>query len=308
MSYIPYDMLDKDPFPTAPKLESLYHVGQRRIWDGKQVLEDLLQKHGAVELPEGETEAVRDLFAVLLWGELAAWKISAALAYDLDTLEAKLAATAQAHDESRHFYVMKDYLALLGPIPRSLKPKTNKMLTMVMGADTTAKMLVGMQLMIEPMALTLFKLVRKLKPEPVLEELLVLIERDEARHVGLGTLYLPEVLRQISSSEEAGLAVWQMRMYMAQFEMLKEMAPAFEALGISVREVFESGRKKQVAALRALMEEMGEAVLVVETMLRVIDFKAELDFPERDVGLIDRIRSGMKAAKEAPQALRAGIP
>jgi hypothetical protein len=49
-----------------------------------------------------------------MWGELAAWKISAQLADELEPLEAKLAATSQVHDEARHFYVMHDYLDALG--------------------------------------------------------------------------------------------------------------------------------------------------------------------------------------------------
>ena len=49
---------------------------------------------------------------MLMWGELAAWRISAQLADRLEPLEMKMAATSQAHDEARHFYVMHDYLEL----------------------------------------------------------------------------------------------------------------------------------------------------------------------------------------------------
>src|SRR5436305_10160736 len=59
------------------------------------------------------------VFSIILWGELAAWVISADLAERLDDVEAKMAATSQAFDEARHFNTMRDYLLELGgEIPR----------------------------------------------------------------------------------------------------------------------------------------------------------------------------------------------
>ena len=65
---------------------------------------------------------------------------------------AKLAATSQTHDEARHFYVMADYLKTLGVIPRELGPRTTRILNGTLQAPTLAQRLIGMQLMIEPMA------------------------------------------------------------------------------------------------------------------------------------------------------------
>ena len=48
--------------------------------------------------------------SVLLWGELAAWSISADLALKLTDTDAKMAASSQVFDEARHFYVLRDYL------------------------------------------------------------------------------------------------------------------------------------------------------------------------------------------------------
>ena len=71
--------------------------------------------------------------------------------------EARMAATSQAHDEARHYYVMKDYLQLLGHVPESIDKHADEFLESILRADTTAKMLLGMQLMVEPMALTLLR-------------------------------------------------------------------------------------------------------------------------------------------------------
>ena len=34
-----------------------------------------------------------------------------------------MAATGQAHDEARHFYVMRDYLSEIGPVPKNFTEK-----------------------------------------------------------------------------------------------------------------------------------------------------------------------------------------
>ena len=119
-----------------------------------------------------------------MWGELAAWKISAQLADVLVPLEAKLAASSQVHDEARHFYVMHDYLEALGEKPPVLDYWSKRVLTMTLDTKSLAKKLLGMQLTIETIALTIFQRVRELEVEPVLTELLPYYERDEARHVG----------------------------------------------------------------------------------------------------------------------------
>ncbi|MCO4743540.1 MAG: ferritin-like domain-containing protein [Proteobacteria bacterium] len=288
----------------ARKLEKLYHQGQRRAWKGKDVLAELLERHGGIQLPDEQVEAVRALFAVILWGELAAWKISAALADELEPLEAKMAATAQVHDEARHFYVMHDYLEALGSVPSELGPATQRVLSGTLEADTIVKKLLGMQLMIEPLALTLFHLVRRMKLEPVLAELLVYFEQDEARHVALGVLHLPQMLEGMRVREAADLHVWQIREYFAQFAMMKELEPHFRALGIHPRQVIALGRQKQMLAMQMLIDEIGVDLPVVEVFRRVTDFRAELDFPEegqpRDFP--SRLRAGLAAALHSAEA------
>ena len=118
---IRYDMFDHDrtnrEVKSARSLERIYHKGQDYVWDGKKTLAELLEKHGKIDLDPKKMEPLCRIFAVIFWGEMAAWRVSTELATELVSLEAKMAATAQAHDEARHFYVMHDYLTLLGYEP-----------------------------------------------------------------------------------------------------------------------------------------------------------------------------------------------
>ncbi|MCA9620817.1 MAG: ferritin-like domain-containing protein, partial [Myxococcales bacterium] len=190
---IRYDMFDivrnAEEARRLSKCERIYHRGQTLAWDGKDILGSLLAEHGAPQIEPDKKEALKRVFAIILWGELAAWKISAQLADRLVPLEAKMAATSQAHDEARHFYVMHDYLKLLDYVPERMDRAPQALLDLVLNTDNLAYKILGMQLMIETIALTIFQTVRELEVEPIITELMKYYEKDEARHVGLGMQY-----------------------------------------------------------------------------------------------------------------------
>jgi hypothetical protein len=155
-------------------------------------------------------------------------------------------------------------------------------------------MLLGMQMMVEPMALTLFKVVRKNNIDPVLSDLLVMFEKDEARHVALGTIYLPKLLSEMTIIQKADLIMWQFLGYMKQFETLRSLKEDFITLGISPRKVFELGRKKQVKAMETLSEGLGKRYPFMDAMLQFIDMRAEISFPEKPTRYTDRLKNAVR--------------
>jgi len=282
----------------ARKLEGIYHKGQQKAWDGRATLDELLARHGPITLPREKRDAIHGLFAVILWGELAAWKVSADLALQLEPLEAKMAATSQAHDEARHFYVMHRYLSALGEAPRNVGPRTTRVLLGALYARSLAKKVVGMQMMIEPMALALFQLLRESRVEPVLSDLLELYERDEARHVALGVLHLPRLLRSMTMAETVDLYAWEFREYWRQLAMMHELEPYFDALDIDMRRVLEIGRTKQLRAISMLQDELGTPMPVLEAFVRFFDAKVEIEFPTDAEGpFTTRMRNVLLAAQ-----------
>src|SRR5689334_24066633 len=88
------------------KLERIYHLSQEHAWDGRAVLDGLIAKHGGIQLAPERRASLAKIFSIILWGELAAWIVSADLAERIEDVEAKMAATSQTFDEARHFYVM----------------------------------------------------------------------------------------------------------------------------------------------------------------------------------------------------------
>lgn len=256
---LPYDMFDvtysDKEARRAKRMESIYHVGQDRIWDGREVLRDLIDKHGKPSIGSKERQALARIFSVIMWGELAAWKISAQLTNEIVPLPGKLAASSQVHDEARHFYVMHDYLEVLGETPPPLDRWSQRVLTMTLGTKNLAKKLLGMQLTIETIALTIFQRVRELEVEPVLTELLPYYERDEARHVGLGIQMLPGMISKMSVAERVDLAVFHLELYGSAVMSLKSLEPSLMSIGVDPRSILAIGFRKQADIDTMLREE-----------------------------------------------------
>lgn len=260
-THIPYEMFDAersaDEAKRFVKCERIYHRGQEIAWDGKDILAMLIEEHGGIHIDDARKEALKRIFAIIMWGELAAWRIAAQLADGLIPLEAKMAATSQAHDEARHFYVMYDYLRELGYVPERMDRAPQVLLDVVLGTDNLAYKLIGMQLLIEPLALTIFQSVREVAPEPVLTELMRYFERDEARHVGLGMQYLPSLMKNWSPRQIGAMITFQVRlMYWALMEA-KLLEKDLAVLGIDVRDIIDRARRKQLVVLNAAFDALG---------------------------------------------------
>jgi hypothetical protein len=258
---IRYDMFDVERDAAEAKrftrCERIYHIGQEQAWDGKDVLPMLLAEHGGVRIAPEKKAALERVFAIIMWGELAAWKISAQLADRLVPLEAKMAATSQAHDEARHFYVMHDYLSELGYVPERMGRAPQALLDLVLETEKTAYKLIGMQLMIETMALGIFQAMRSTGVEPVLCELLKYYERDEARHVGLGMQYLPDLMRGMGPLDVLAMSLFQVRLVGFALWELKMLENDFIVLGIDPRELIDKTQKKQLAATQEAWHAIG---------------------------------------------------
>ena len=80
-SSLSYDMFDlhrsAEEAKRLNKCGNIYHRGQDLAWNGKEVLDMLVAEHGNPVLSDEHRQALRKIFAIILWGELAAWRISA---------------------------------------------------------------------------------------------------------------------------------------------------------------------------------------------------------------------------------------
>jgi hypothetical protein len=277
------------------RLQGIYHKGQEHIWDGREVLTELLERHGGPQCTPEVKNALGGIFSVILWGELAAWRISAQLADRLEPLEAKMAATSQVHDEARHFYVLYDYLKALDYDPHNLDPRSRALLEAVLNEDDLTFKLIGMQLVVEAIAVAIFGAVRRTHCEPVLCELLRYYEKDEARHIGLGIQHLPSRLSAASGRDLARIAAYNVKLVFLGLRSLVVIEPHLEALGISALELHRQAKEKHLGAYDEMWKELGVKDRPVENYIGLaIDSIAEAWFAPHALrgSVIGRLQAG----------------
>lgn len=136
-----------------------------------------------------------------LHGEQGALLVASQLVSCAPTLNAKLYAASQTFDEARHVEVFNKYLqqriGMMYPINTHLKSIIDKILT----DERWDMKFIGMQIVIEGLALSAFNTTRETTPDPVLKDVVYLVIRDEARHVTFGVNYLEEFLKTLSPEE-----------------------------------------------------------------------------------------------------------
>jgi len=136
-----------------------------------------------------------------LHGEQGALLVASQLVSCAPTFNAKLYAASQTFDEARHVEVFNRYLqrkvGFMYPISRSLKLLLDKILT-----DPRWDLkFIGMQIIIEGLALAAFNTMKNGTQDPVLRDIVHLVIRDEARHVTFGVNYLEEYVKSLTSAE-----------------------------------------------------------------------------------------------------------
>jgi hypothetical protein len=287
MCALPYDMFDLERSAADARrferVENIYHRGQDLAWSGREVLANLVAKHGGVHVPRDKHEALARVFGPIMWGELAAWKISAQLADRLEPLEAKMAATSQAHDEARHFYVMHDYLELaLGSVPKGMHPASERLLGLVLETDDLAEKLMGMQLQVETTALTVFQHAREARICPVLADLMPYFEKDEARHVGLGTQVLPLLMKRMNRVQTAKLTAFALRITFWLLASNRAMEPALRTLGLDPRRILVLAKSKQMIVWEEVWGATDKQAGLGDAVARVMEAVASGLWPPED--------------------------
>jgi hypothetical protein len=146
-------------------------------------------------------EAQNWTLSQFLHGEQGALVCTAKIVETVPWIDAKYYASTQVMDEARHVEVFAKYLdtKLSGHYPINAHLK---MLLDDIVADSRWDMTyLGMQIMVEGLALAAFGFIHQLTTEPLLKQLLRYVMSDEARHVAFGVLSLKEFYAELTQAE-----------------------------------------------------------------------------------------------------------
>jgi hypothetical protein len=153
------------------------------------------------EIPQVRQHQSAYMFSNFLHGEQGALLATSQIVELAPTADAKFYAAAQVFDEARHVEAYDRYLRekveLVYPITRPLK----ELLDMILTDKRWDFKFLGMQIMVEGLALGAFGMIHQTTNEPLIKQITQLIMQDEARHVAFGVLSLKDLYKEMSGAE-----------------------------------------------------------------------------------------------------------
>jgi hypothetical protein len=134
-------------------------------------------------------------------GEQGALLCTAKIVETVPWIDAKYYASTQVVDEARHVEVFARYLdeKLSGHYP--INAHLGLLLDDIVADSRWDMTYLGMQIMVEGLALAAFGFMHQMTTEPLLKQLLRYVMSDEARHVAFGVLSLKEAYADMTGPE-----------------------------------------------------------------------------------------------------------
>jgi len=136
-----------------------------------------------------------------LHGEQGALVCTAKIVETVPWIDAKYYAATQVMDEARHVEVFAKYLDEKHEGHYPINAHLKMLLDDIIEDSRWDMTYLGMQIMVEGLALAAFGFMQQLTPDPLLKQLLRYVMSDEARHVAFGVLSLKEYYAELSQAE-----------------------------------------------------------------------------------------------------------
>ncbi|MDA8071967.1 MAG: ferritin-like domain-containing protein [Actinomycetota bacterium] len=215
---------------SRPKLDKLYEKAKRSQWNAQTDLpwgtavdqEALVRANAAAnggflagvdasgtpvaswgdaEWTQFGVESQNWTLSQFMHGEQGALVCTAKIVESVPWIDAKYYGATQVVDEARHVEVFSKYLdeKLSGHYP--INAHLRLLLDDIIADSRWDMTYLGMQIMVEGLALAAFGFMYQMTTEPLLKQLLRYVMSDESRHVAFGVLSLQELYGALSSAE-----------------------------------------------------------------------------------------------------------
>ena len=146
-------------------------------------------------------ESIRWMLSNFMHGEQGALLATAQIVDATPSMEAKFYGATQVMDEARHVEVFARYLNEKLGGPYRINENLKSLLDSILTDGRWDMKYLGMQIMVEGLAMAAFGFMHKTCSEPLLTELLHYVIRDESRHVAFGVIALDDYFDHLSDRE-----------------------------------------------------------------------------------------------------------
>ncbi len=208
----------------------------------------------------------------ILHGEQGALSLSASLCDILLDPGAQEYAANQAREEARHVAAFGRYIAVRWGEPYPVGPVLGDFLRDLVLSPVVYKKLIGIQMLLEGLAMGAFANLHAHARDPLLKRLVQLVMTDEAFHHKFGKIWADRTLPNLSRHEHERVEDWTAQVFetlLFNLSSLSQRAYIYEPFGLDVRVLRESVRERFAAGRKNAMREGTNVFRVlVKTLLK----------------------------------------
>ncbi len=153
-------------------------------------------------------QSTRFTLSSILHGEQGALSLSASLCQILRDPGAQEYAANQTREEARHVTGFSRYISTRWGTPLAVGPTLGSMMDEIVQSELVYQKLVGMQILIEGLAMGAFATLYSLTEDPLLKRLVQLVMTDEAFHHKFGKIWADRTVPLLSEEEHEKIELW----------------------------------------------------------------------------------------------------
>ncbi len=171
----------------------------------KTAVADKLDEGQKIRLANQNT---RFILSSILHGEQGALSLSASLTQILRDPGAQEYAANQTREEARHVTGFTKYIGTRWGTPLESGSTIRNLLNEIVKSGAVYKKLIGMQMLIEGLAMGAFATIQRETHDPLLRRLIQFTMSDEAFHHKFGKIWADRTIPQLSEEEHEHVEVW----------------------------------------------------------------------------------------------------
>jgi hypothetical protein len=147
-------------------------------------------------------------FSSILHGEQGALNLSASLCHVLKDQGAQEYAANQTREEARHVTAFAKYIKVRWGRPVECGPILKDLLVEIIHAPEVYKKIIGMQMLVEGLAMGAFATVFNQTNDPLAKKLTQLVMTDEAFHHKFGKIWADRTIPHLTETEHEVIEMW----------------------------------------------------------------------------------------------------
>ena len=210
-------------------------------------------------------------FSSILHGEQGALNLSASLCHVLLDQGAQEYAANQTREEARHVTAFAKYIKARWGRPVECGPILKDLLVDIIGSPEVYKKIIGMQMLVEGLAMGAFATVFQQTNDPLAKKLMQLVMTDEAFHHKFGKIWADRTIPHLSEAEHEIIEMWAAHCF--QTLLFNLVAPTqnvglYEEFGLDPNRVIEEMGK--LVNDESRREEMKEQTNIFRVLVKTL--------------------------------------